>query len=202
MGASQSNLSPEEAAKFSRESGFTTAQVQRLYNRFQRLDRNQTGLISSEDLMSIPELAMNPLVERIIQIFNRDNQDEDGVGVAIDFGRFLSTLAVFLPVKESSRANDLDDDEFRKWAEDKQREKLKFVFHIYDVEGDGFIDAQELFAVLKMMVTDGISDAQLSFIVDQTIKEADGDGDGKISFDEFAQILAKTDIDSRMTIRF
>jgi Ca2+-binding EF-hand superfamily protein len=42
--------------------------------------------------------------------------------------------------------------------------------------------------VLKMMVTDGISDAQLSFIVDQTIKEADGDGDGKISFDEFAQV--------------
>ena len=39
-----------------------------------------------------------------------------------------------------------------------------------------------------MMVTDGISDAQLSFIVDQTIKEADGDGDGKISFDEFAQV--------------
>eukprot|EP00730_Choanoeca_flexa_P018184 TRINITY_DN8829_c0_g1_i1.p2 TRINITY_DN8829_c0_g1~~TRINITY_DN8829_c0_g1_i1.p2 ORF type:complete len:105 (+),score=10.11 TRINITY_DN8829_c0_g1_i1:563-877(+) len=59
-----------------------------------------------------------------------------------------------------------------------------------------------VFQVLKMMVTDGISDAQLSFIVDQTIKEADGDGDGKISFDEFAQILAKTDIDSRMTIRF
>eukprot|EP00045_Choanoeca_perplexa_P002790 m.26738 g.26738 ORF g.26738 m.26738 type:complete len:203 (-) comp11706_c0_seq1:153-761(-) len=202
MGASQSNLSLEEATQFSKESGFTVAQVQRLYNRFQRLDRNQTGLISSEDLMSIPELAMNPLVERIIQIFNQDNQDEDGVGVAIDFGRFLTTLGVFLPIKNNAKADELGPEEFRNWAEAKQREKLKFVFHIYDVEGDGFIDAQELFAVLKMMVTDGISDAQLSFIVDQTIKEADGDGDGKISFDEFAQILAKTDIDSRMTIRF
>lgn len=53
-----------------------------------------------------------------------------------------------------------------------------------------------------MMVTDGISDEQLTFIVDQTIKEADDDGDGRISFDEFCRILEKTDIDHRMTIRF
>jgi hypothetical protein len=93
------------------------------------------------------------------------NQDEDGVGVAIDFGRFLSTLAVFLPVKHNTHASELSPEELRTWAAAKQREKLKckrgyctrntqvlmvlstVVFHIYDVEGDGFIDAQELFAV-------------------------------------------------------
>lgn len=42
--------------------------------------------------------------------------------------------------------------------------------------------------MLKMMVTDGISDEQLSFIVEQTIQEADGNGDGKISFDEFCKV--------------
>jgi hypothetical protein len=31
-----------------------------------------------------------------------------------------------------------------------------------------------------MMVTDGISDEQLSFIVEQTIKEADGAGNGAL----------------------
>lgn len=76
------------------------------------------------------------------------------------------------------------------------------MFNIYDVQGDGFIDAQELYSVLKMMVTDGISDAQLGFIVDQTMEEADKDQDGRISFDEFCEVLEHTDLDTRMTIRF
>lgn len=55
---------------------------------------------------------------------------------------------------------------------------------------------------MKMMVTDGISDAQLGFIVDQTMEEADKDQDGRISFDEFCEVLEHTDLDTRMTIRF
>lgn len=35
-------------------------------------------------------------------------------------------------------------------------------------------------------------DQQLQQIVDKTIMEADQDGDGKLSFDEFAQTVANT----------
>ena len=81
-------------------------------------------------------------------------------------------------------------------------EKLKFAFMVYDIDCDGFISNQELFQVLKMMVGTNLTDVQLQQIVDKTILEADSDRDGKISFDEFSKVLANTDLNSKMTIRF
>eukprot|EP00116_Pleurobrachia_bachei_P017426 sb/3477688/ len=45
--------------------------------------------------------------------------------------------------------------------------------------------------VLKMMVGTNLKDVQLQQIVDKTILIADRDGDGKISFEEFAAYLFK-----------
>jgi len=45
-------------------------------------------------------------------------------------------------------------------------------------------------------------DVQLASIADRTILEADKDEDGKISFEEFGKIMAKVDIEQRMSIRF
>lgn len=42
-------------------------------------------------------------------------------------------------------------------------------------------------------------DSQLQQIVDKTIMEADQDGDGKLSFEEFTQVVAKTVRDSPPT---
>jgi len=42
--------------------------------------------------------------------------------------------------------------------------------------------------VLKMMVGANLKDAQLQQIVDKTIINADTDGDGKISFEEFCMV--------------
>ena len=57
------------------------------------------------------------------------------------------------------------------------------------MDNDGFISSGELFMVLKMMVGNNLSDVQLQQIVDKTILEADEDGDGKISFQEFSKVL-------------
>jgi serine/threonine-protein phosphatase 2B regulatory subunit len=87
---------------------------------------------------------------------------------------------------------------------------LPVAFNVYDVDRDGFISNGELFLVLKMMVGNNlkvrvdlpylgpqifilsIQDQQLQQIVDKTIMEADQDGDGKLSFEEFAQTVANT----------
>jgi len=61
-------------------------------------------------------------------------------------------------------------------------------FKIYDVDGDGYISNGELFQVLKMMVGNNLKDTQLQQIVDKTIINADTDGDGKISFEEFCAV--------------
>jgi hypothetical protein len=80
---------------------------------------------------------------------------------------------------------------------------------VYDVDRDGFISNGELFLVLKMMVGNNLKvnfhqcapylqklmicqDQQLQQIVDKTIMEADLDGDGKLSFEEFAQTVSNT----------
>ena len=64
-------------------------------------------------------------------------------------------------------------------------EKLRFVFRIYDIDGDGFISNGELFKVLKMMVGDNLSAPQLQQLVDKTILKADTDLDGKVSIRSF-----------------
>ncbi|CAF4636492.1 unnamed protein product [Rotaria magnacalcarata] len=61
----------------------------------------------------------------------------------------------------------------------------------------------ELFQVLKMMVGSNLKDSQLQQIVDKTIINADKDGDGKISFDEFCACVGDTlidDIQKKMTV--
>lgn len=60
------------------------------------------------------------------------------------------------------------------------------------MDRDGFISNGELFLVLKMMVGNNLKDQQLQQIVDKTIMEADRDGDGKLSFDEFATMVSNT----------
>lgn len=73
-------------------------------------------------------------------------------------------------------------------------------FKVYDIDRDGFISNGELFLVLKMMVGGNLKDAQLQQIVDKTIMEADLDGDGKVSFEEFLKVVESTDIARQMTV--
>ncbi|KAI8608253.1 hypothetical protein BC830DRAFT_1072235, partial [Chytriomyces sp. MP71] len=73
-------------------------------------------------------------------------------------------------------------------------------FKVYDMDRDGYISNGELFLVLKMMVGNNLKDQQLQQIVDKTIMEADKDGDGKISFEEFSKVVENTDIARQMTL--
>lgn len=106
--------------------------------------------------------------------------DEDGGG-DVDFQEFVSGLSAF-----SSKGN--------------KEEKLRFAFKVYDIDRDGFISNGELFIVLKMMVGSNLKDMQLQQIVDKTIMEADMDGDGRISFEEFTRMVENTDVSMSMTL--
>ena len=79
-------------------------------------------------------------------------------------------------------------------------EKLRFAFQIYDINNDGYISNGELFQVLKMMVGDNLNDVQLQQLVDRTIIKADTDKDGKISFDEFSEMVKDLDVIDKLTI--
>merc|ERR1711879_353288 len=65
------------AKDFEGVEDFTEAELHKLHRRFQKLDKDGSGSISADEFLSIPELAGNPLLSRIIAIFdtftNRDN---------------------------------------------------------------------------------------------------------------------------------
>ncbi|KAJ2514844.1 Calcineurin subunit B [Coemansia sp. RSA 2049] len=156
-------------------SNFTADEIQRLYKRFSKLDKDNSGTIDKDEFLSIPQLANNPLSGRLIDIF-----DTDGGG-DVDFKEFITGLSIF-----SSKG--------------KKEEKLRFAFRIYDMDRDGYISNGELFLVLRMMVGNNLTPAQVQQIVDKTIRDADKDGDGKIDFEEFQQFVARTDVANQLTI--
>ena len=56
------------------------------------------------------------------------------------------------------------------------------------------------FQVLKMMVGNNLKETQLQQIVDKTILFADKDGDGKINFEEFCDVVGNTDVHKKMVV--
>ena len=177
MGQNGSQLTEEQVEEMRSVTNFSDKEIKRLFKRFNRLDRNGDGKITYEEFLYIPELSVNPLVNRVIAVFDQNNDRK------VNFKEFISALSIFS-------------------AKGGKQDKLEFAFKIYDLDGDGFITNRELFEVLKMMVGSNLSDVQLQQIVDKTILEADEDGDGKISFQDFAKILSHADFESKMTIDF
>ncbi|KAG9015034.1 Calcineurin subunit B [Tulasnella sp. JGI-2019a] len=170
---------PHVASQFLGEmektSNFNQQELDRLRKRFMKLDSDRSGSIDREEFLQIPQIANNPLASRMIAIFDED------CGGTVDFEEFVGGLSAF-----SSRGG--------------REEKLRFAFKVYDIDRDGYISNGELFLVLKMMVGNNLKDSQLQQIVDKTIMEADRDGDGKLNFEEFTFMVAKTDIVKQMTL--
>ncbi|XP_077299759.1 calcineurin like EF-hand protein 1 elm [Arctopsyche grandis] len=179
-------LREEEIAQIQEETGFTPNQIERLYSRFTSLDRGDCGTLSREDFLRIPELAINPLGDRIVHAFFDGSHDD-----RVNFLQFMQVLAHFRPIK-TNKDNKLNSRE----------EKLKFAFKMYDLDNDDMISRDELLAILHMMVGANISEEQLSSIAERTILEADTNNDQMISFEEFCRALERTDVEQKMSIRF
>merc|ERR1712059_155066 len=187
MGNSRSTLQlqQEEIDEITAETGFTKQQIERLYARFSSLDKQSHGFLTREDFLRIPELAINPLGDRIVHAFFYESKNTEEEKV--DFKDFVRVVAHFRPVKNKLNT---------------RMEKLHFAFRMYDLDGDDKISKEELLAVLTMMVGANISPEQLLSIAERTILEADEDKDDLISFEEFVKVLERTDVEQKMSIRF
>jgi serine/threonine-protein phosphatase 2B regulatory subunit len=152
-------------------------EIRRLYQRFSILDKDGLGHITKKEFNSIPELAVNPLAERIFCQFNKNKTGY------INFKDFLYAFDIFHEGVEKSQ-------------------KAQFTFKLYDVNNDGFIDSDDLMYVLKLLVGKNMDDVELLKIVQQTLKETDRDGDGKLNFEEFQDFLKDFDFDKNMNIDF
>uniref|UniRef100_A0A8C2EDL0 Calcineurin-like EF-hand protein 1 n=1 Tax=Cyprinus carpio TaxID=7962 RepID=A0A8C2EDL0_CYPCA len=182
MGSRASSLLREEdIEEIKKETGFSHSQITRLYSRFHSLDKGENGALSREDFQRIPELAINPLGDRIINAFFPEGEDQ------VNFRGFMRTLAHFRPVEDNEKNKDPTSGE----PLNSRANKLLFAFRLYDLDRDDKISRDELLQVLRMMVGVNISDEQLGSIADRTIQEADTNGDMSISFSEFTKVIPR-----------
>ncbi|GAB68069.1 calcineurin B subunit isoform 1 [Plasmodium cynomolgi strain B] len=180
-----------------------------MYKRFVELDTNKNGQLDPNELFDVPEISdvklkkkpflklkkerfyyyflfikpfyailccmENPLVKRVISIFDSNSDGK------VSFVEFLVGIT-----KLASSTDDF--------------QKKKFAFDIYDINKDGMISNGELFTVMKMMVGNNLNDIQLQQLVDRTILQADKDGDGMISFEEFKDMISHMDVGNKLKL--
>lgn len=171
MGNEQS-LSREEIHSIAQ---FNERDIKRLYNRFRALDQDNNGQLDPSEILGVQELTENPLVQRVISVF-----DVDGNGT-VSFIEFLVGLAKLA-------------------AGTSEEQKLNFAFGIYDVNKDGYISNGDLFHVMKMMVGDNLSDEQLQQLVDRQIIKADKKQNGMLDFEDFKEAVKNIGVAEQLSI--
>ncbi|RLN77040.1 hypothetical protein BBJ28_00008459, partial [Nothophytophthora sp. Chile5] len=115
------------------------------------------------------------MVRRLFRVFDTDNSN------TVDFGELASGLSVL-------SGSSMDD-------------KVRAAFQLYDINGDGYITQEEMISymtsIFKVMfeTTDsakakiGVTPEELARVTaGQCFKEADLNGDNKLSFDEFKKV--------------
>ncbi|XP_072206842.1 calcineurin B homologous protein 3 isoform X3 [Excalfactoria chinensis] len=144
MGSAQSV--PPEMRALAERTGFTSEQIEQLHRRFKQLSHNRKT-IRKEDFDTIPDLEFNPIRARIVHaFFDKRNLRKAPAGLAeeINFEDFLTIMSYFRPIE-------MDMDEER--LESFRKEKLKFLFHMYDADYDGIITLQEYKNVLDELMS-------------------------------------------------
>merc|ERR1711953_929172 len=127
---------------------------------FMREARGDGSVDSSQVSSIMRAIGQNPSEAEI-----QDMVDQDGTG-SIDFPEFLMMMAL---------KSDADN------AEDEIRE----AFQVFDGDGNGFINRQEL-----TMVMSNLGEKLTSEEIQGMIDEADVDGDGQINYEEFYNMMS------------
>lgn len=178
-------LRPEEYEELETMSGFTRDEIRKLYRRYKTLDRAGNGHLGEDDLLRVPEVAMNPMVDRVLGYFGfglHANQLADTEHTRINFADFVRALSLFNQAK-------------------LKEEKLEHVFRAFDLDGNGVISRDELCGLLRSLVGRDMKEEDVGALVEQALTEADHDGDEGLNFKEFCDVLKNTDVDKTLSAK-
>ncbi|XP_069789282.1 calcineurin B homologous protein 3-like [Narcine bancroftii] len=203
MGSSPS-LPARKIRNLSDSTGFSTEQIEILHRRFLHLTDGKSTM-SKSSFDNIPDLDNNPIKSRIVNAFfdgrNLGLQSNETVN-EITFENFLSTLTFFQHVDNHHPKEEL---------EYCRTEKLKFLFRMYDTNGDGKITLEELREIVDELLSKKSKTDKTSSIADAAMLEAANICVGEmeadqlyeaITFHDFLQIMQDLKIESKMHVRF
>jgi len=143
----------------------TESQIGEIQKAYNTIDTDTDGIILTSELGNLLRLlGQNPTEAEIQDMINE--VDADGSG-CIKFPEFLWMMA--------KKASDLA-------AEDDIRE----AFRVFDRDGNGHISRDEMKAVM-MNIGETVTDDECQ----QFILDADMDGDGKINYEEFYNMMSQ-----------
>ena len=150
-------------------ANFTEDQIAKCREAFSLLDKDGDGSITCEDLRTVmTSLGENPATSELQEMIHEVDSDGNGT---IEFSEFL----IMMSRKLGSRS--FDDEAFR-------RRSIEEAFHVLDKDGSGSISESELRQIMKN-IGEELTDEEII----EMINEADLDGDGQVSFKEFAAII-------------
>ncbi|KAJ4954077.1 hypothetical protein NE237_030909 [Protea cynaroides] len=141
---------------------FSQQEIVSLYQRFCQLDRNGGGFISSDEFLSLPEFAVNPLSQRLLRML-------DG----LNFKEFVAFLSAF-----SSCAS--------------LQQKIEFIFKVYDSDCNGKVTFNDVLEVLRDLTGSFISEQQRQQVLTHVLEEAGYTNDSSFVLADFIKILGNS----------
>ncbi|XP_010767015.1 calcium and integrin-binding family member 2-like isoform X1 [Notothenia coriiceps] len=178
MGNKQTTFTDEQLEAFQDCTFFTRKEILRLHGRYRELAPHLVPLdftnrpdirVPPTLIVSMPELKSqkeNPFRDRIVETFS-----EDGLG-NMSFNDFVDMFSAF--------------------CETSPRElKTIYAFKIYDFNRDSFICKEDLQKTLTKLTKGDLSPEEVSLVCDKSLEEADLDGDHKLSFSDFENMVSK-----------
>jgi len=142
---------------------FTEQQVEEFKEAFSEFDIDGDGTITTQELGTVMRrIGERPTDKELTDMVAEVDEDKSGT---IEFNEFLQMMA--------NRQGD--------------SEKIQKVFRVFDKNDDGFITSIELAKVMSDL-GERLSEEEL----EEMMRWADKDGDGKVGFQEFAALMSVT----------
>ncbi|KAM8783859.1 calcium and integrin-binding family member 2 isoform 1-T1 [Rhynchonycteris naso] len=175
MGNKQTIFTDEQLDNYQDCTFFNKNDILKLHARFYELAPNVVPMdyrkspivhVPMNLIIQMPELRENPFKERIVEAFSQDGEGN------LTFDDFV--------------------DMFSALCESAPRElKANYAFKIYDFNTDNFICKEDLELTLARLTKSELEEDEVVLVCDKVIEEADLDGDGKLGFSDFEDMIAK-----------
>lgn len=146
------------AAKTFRQLQMDPTTVQRFYNKFNEIDKDGSGEVDMDEFYAYFHIGRSPFGDRVFSMLDMDKSG------TIDFREFVVTVWNFCTYQL---------DTF-----------IEFAFRMYDLDNSGRLEMEELRDLVQEVYGDMMSN---NVRVQRILDVIDTDGDGVISFAEFAE---------------
>ncbi|CAH8626070.1 unnamed protein product [Heterobilharzia americana] len=153
----------DDDEKLMRDCHVSRKRISELREIFRFIDRDNDGTVSRQEFSTLIRLVSSEYTDNQIKLLmNKADMNGDGEMAFDEFVRLLS--------------NESDTQE--------EVSATREAFEVFDTDNDGYITASELRQVMNRV---GHSCTDLD--VQEMLSEADQDGDGKVTYEEFVAML-------------